>query len=116
MKKLAKKDKKTAGARLREARGELGLSLEALGAKVHLSLAFMSDVERGKRIMPFKYWGLILKALPSLDASTMALAFLSSGSLKIDARKWRAADQKTLAEILARYATSGADGASKEAA
>ena len=93
----------TAGELIREARSTAKLSLEALGEKIELSLVFLSDVERGRRTLPFRHWHALFAALTSLDAFATALAFLRSGPVKVDAQKMSLADQKALARVLAKY-------------
>jgi transcriptional regulator with XRE-family HTH domain len=94
------------GELIRDARSKEKLSLEALGEKIELSTSFLSDVERGRRPLPFRHWRALFDALKSLDDVRASLAFLRSGPVKLDARTMKPTDQKALAKILAKYTRS----------
>src|SRR5580698_3227117 len=95
---------KDAGTILRAARQAADVTLEELAREVDVSIVFLSDVERGRRTLPFEHWGTVFRALPNLAQIPFAIASLRQGRVRIDGSTMSNDERLTIATTLVSHA------------
>lgn len=89
--------------RLREARRIAGLSLAKVSTDVGVSLAFLQEVETGKKPLAVKHWSKLAGSL-RVDPTFVAMACVEAGPVRIDAAELDQKDRLRLVDVLAALA------------
>lgn len=98
---------KTMGEIIAAARASEGMPLRTLGAALGVSAPYLHDVEHDRRRLAVVRWAALLRALPSLNLTTLAEASLATGPVEIDASALTREQRKALVAAIVAMAKEG---------